>query len=172
MELSSGLFSSDSLDGFLQQKWKDGLVDASSTYFTNKRKRDDSGQAINSVHNGSTEGRNSPLPESIRRTRPFIHISGQKGVYFSERWEPNGSTLYLPVNGSLLTNIDKYDQISFEQGLFFIGDASGAFQQKAEGQAIHCWRYSEQERKLFIALSYFFTNIQAFQDVVTSLGCL
>lgn len=67
---------------------------------------------------------------------PFIHISGQKGVYFSERWEPNGSTLYLPVDGSLLTNIDKYDQISFEQGLFFIGDISGAFQQKAQGTGV------------------------------------
>lgn len=148
----------------------DGVT--SSAYLPNKRKRDDVGQESNSVHNGDTILRNSVFSEFSRRNRPFIHISGQKGVYFSERWEPNGSTLYLPVNGSLLTNIDKYDQISFEQGLFFIGDISGAFQQKAQGQAIHCWRYNEQERKLFIALSYFFTNLQAFQDVVTSLGCL
>ncbi|XP_042563928.1 uncharacterized protein si:dkey-109l4.3 [Clupea harengus] len=172
MELSNGLFSSESLNGLLQQKWRNGQGDASSTYLSNKRKRDDVGQENNGVHNGNTELRNSLFPEPSRKNRPFIHISGQKGVFFSERWEPNGSTLYLPVNGSLLTNIDKYDQISFEQGLFFIGDLSGAFQQKAQGQAIHCWRYSEQERKLFIALSYFFTDQQAFQDVVTSLGCL
>ncbi|XP_076144278.1 uncharacterized protein LOC143126261 [Alosa pseudoharengus] len=171
MERSNGLFSTESLDGLLHQKWSNGLGDATPVYLSNKRKRDDVGQE-NGVLNGNTELRNSLFSEPPRRNRPFIHISGQKGVYFSERWEPNGSTLYLPVNGSLLTNVDKYDQITFEQGLFFIGDLSGAFQQKAQGQAIHCWRYNEHERKLFIALSYFFTNLQAFQDVVTSLGCL
>lgn len=63
----------------------------------------------------------------------FVLIDGQRGVFYSESWEPNGSTLYLPVNGTLLANIEKYDQISFEQGCFCIGNAAGGFQQKVQG---------------------------------------
>ncbi|KAI4890908.1 hypothetical protein NFI96_017286 [Prochilodus magdalenae] len=90
----------------------------------------------------------------------FVLIDGHRGVYYSESWKPNGSTLYLPVSGTVLANVDKYDQISFEQGCFCIGDEAGRFQQKAQGQTINCWRYSQTDRKLFIALSYFFTNGQ------------
>ncbi|KAG7461557.1 hypothetical protein MATL_G00192340 [Megalops atlanticus] len=143
----------------------------------NKRKRSYAG---NDGANGNgcmceeNEGqKNFEVQGTIRKQRScFVPIDGNRGVYYSECWEPNGSTLYLPVNGSLLANMDKYDQISFEQGFFCIGEESGGFQQKAQGQAIHCWRYSEQEKKLFIALSYFFTSFHVFQDVVSSLGGL
>lgn len=65
----------------------------------------------------------------------FVLIDGQRGVYYSESWECNGSTLYLPVNGTVLANIEKYDQISFEQGCFCIGNAAGGFQQKVQGRS-------------------------------------
>ncbi|XP_066576860.1 uncharacterized protein LOC136766892 [Amia ocellicauda] len=102
----------------------------------------------------------------------FISIPANRGVYYSECWKPNGSTLYLPVTNSLLVNMEKYDQVSFEEGFFFIGDKSGGFLQKEQGQAIHCWRYSDQEKKLFIALSYFFVNVYMFQEVMNALGGL
>lgn len=102
----------------------------------------------------------------------FVMIDGQRGVYYSESWKPSGSTLYLPVVGTVLANMTKYDQISFEQGCFCIGDESGRFQHKAQGQAVNCWRYSEQDGKLFISLSYFFTNAQVFQEMLSSLECL
>ncbi|XP_072519500.1 uncharacterized protein [Salminus brasiliensis] len=140
-----------------------------------KRKRSD----LNTM-NGGAAGENggaASLPPFPTQTPPrkhsgFVMIDGQRGVYYSESWKPNGSTLYLPVSGTVLVNVDKYDQISFEQGCFCIGDQTGRFQQKAQGQAINCWRYSEQERKLFISLSYFFTNAQVFQEVLSSLECL
>ncbi|XP_065126643.2 uncharacterized protein [Paramisgurnus dabryanus] len=125
-----------------------------------------------SIVNGKEEDFPKVYPKESLRRRGFVLIDGQRGVYSSENWQPNGSTLYLPVNGTLLANIEKYDQISFEQGGYCIGNAAGGFQQKVQGQAIHCWRYSEQDRKLFIALSYLFTNLQVFQEFISSLDCL
>ncbi|XP_048031706.1 uncharacterized protein si:dkey-109l4.3 [Megalobrama amblycephala] len=149
-------------------KWVNGFTEMSPICLPSKRKRND----VNNVNGNEEEGpKGFPSKESLRK-RGFVLIDGQRGVYYSESWEPNGSTLYLPVNGTLLANIEKYDQISFEQGCFCIGNAAGGFQQKVQGQAIHCWRYSERERKLFIALSYLFTNLQVFQDVVSALDCL
>ncbi|KAI5104794.1 hypothetical protein C0J45_4466 [Silurus meridionalis] len=104
----------------------------------------------------------------------FVRIDGQRGVYFSESWEPNGSTLYLPVHGTVLANMQKYEQISFEQGCFCIGDETGGFLQRVQGQALHCWRYSKTDTKLFIALSYFFTNrdVEVVRDLKPILGKL
>ncbi|XP_064415262.1 uncharacterized protein SI:DKEY-109L4.3 [Latimeria chalumnae] len=102
----------------------------------------------------------------------FLSIPSNKGVYLSELWKPNGSTLYQPVTSSLMINMKKYDQISFEEGLFFIGDKAGGYLQKEQGHVIHCWRFDEREKKLFIALSFLFTNSYMFQEVVGILGSL
>ncbi|KAF5898969.1 glyoxylate reductase hydroxypyruvate reductase-like protein, partial [Clarias magur] len=119
--------------------------DAAAGYLPQKRKRAD-------------------FPNMTGERSHFMKIDGQRGVYYSERCEPNGSTLYLPVRGTVLANMHKYEQISFEQGYFCTGDETGGFQQRVQGQALHCWRYSKAERKLFIALSYFFTNTDVFQE--------
>ncbi|XP_076877130.1 uncharacterized protein LOC143526546 isoform X2 [Brachyhypopomus gauderio] len=150
------------------QKWGHGAAQTPPECFPNKRKRTDP--------NGSVGDRCDTLgsvsfKETLKKSS-FVMIEGQRGVYYSERWETNGTTLYLPVSGSVLANMATYDQISFEQGCFCVGDTAGRFQHKAQGQAIHCWRYSMVERKLFIALSYFFTNLQVFQEVLHTLECL
>lgn len=69
MEHCNGLFTSESLDGLLQQKWRNGVGDSvtPSEYLPNKRKRDDVGQESNGVHNGNTVLRNSLFPEFSRR---------------------------------------------------------------------------------------------------------
>lgn len=63
----------------------------------------------------------------------FVQILPNKGIFQSEKWKPNGSTLYYPVTSHLLVNFEKYDQISFDEGMFFIGDDSGGCLQKEEG---------------------------------------
>ncbi|XP_060782773.1 uncharacterized protein si:dkey-109l4.3 [Neoarius graeffei] len=113
-----------------------------------------------------------PVKETAKNHSHFVQLDGHRGVYYSESWEANGSTLYLPVRGIVLANMHKYEQISFEHGCFCIGDETGGFRQRVQGQALHCWRYSKEDKKLFIALSYFFTNGDVFQDVLSSLECL
>ncbi|XP_067312632.1 uncharacterized protein si:dkey-109l4.3 [Pseudorasbora parva] len=148
--------------------WINGFTEMPPICLPSKRKRND----MNNVNSKEADGpKGFPSTDNLKK-RGFVLIDGQRGVFYSESWEPNGSTLYLPVNGTLLANIEKYDQISFEEGCFCIGNAAGGFQQKVQGQAIHCWRYSERERKLFIALSYLFTNLQVFQEVVSTLDCI
>ncbi|XP_051945060.1 uncharacterized protein si:dkey-109l4.3 [Xyrauchen texanus] len=161
-----GLQSSNAFEAHL--KWGNGFIDTSPVCLPSKRKRTDLG-VLNANEEADSKGF---LSKDSLRKGGFLVIDGQRGVYYSESWEHNGSTLYLPVCGTLLANIEKYDQISFEQGCFCIGNSAGGFQQKVQGQAIHCWRYSERERKLFIALSYLFTNLQVFEEVVSTLDCL
>ncbi|XP_035388099.1 uncharacterized protein si:dkey-109l4.3 [Electrophorus electricus] len=169
MEFSE--FPSTSNGQALLQKWENGVVETSSDYLLSKRKRSDP----NNMDGSAGSRCNSSSCVSIKETKKtssFVMIDGQRGVYYSETWKPNGGTLYLPVSGGVLANMAKYDQISFEQGCFCIGDAMGRFQNKAQGQAVHCWRYSVVEKKLFIALTYFFTNFQVFQEVLHALECL
>ncbi|XP_072553841.1 uncharacterized protein [Paramormyrops kingsleyae] len=174
MDVVSGLPTSP--DGWISGHWGAGFAQQPSDCLPSKRKRSCAGG--DGPHgNGHVQDHGGPklcpIQGVVKKHRScFIPIDGNRGVYYSERWEPNGSTLYFPVTGSLLANMDKYDQITFEQGCFFIGDESGGFRQKAQGQAIHCWRYGEQEKKLFISLSYFFSSFDVFQDVVSSLGGL
>ncbi|KAG7328794.1 hypothetical protein KOW79_006968 [Hemibagrus wyckioides] len=148
------------------QEWHN---EASTGYLPQKRKRSD---VPIMTGDRSDRGAVYPTKETAGHHSSFVRIDGQKGVYYSESWEPNGSTLYLPVRGTVLANMQKYEQISFEQGCFCIGDESGGFLQRVQGQALHCWRYHKEDRKLFIALSYFFTNCDVFQEVLSHLECL
>ncbi|KAG9486315.1 hypothetical protein GDO78_006617 [Eleutherodactylus coqui] len=100
----------------------------------------------------------------------FIQMLPSKGIFQSEKWKPNSSTMYHPVTSHLLVNFEKYDQISFDEGLFFIGDESGGCLQKEQGHVIHCWRFDDKEKMLFIAMSYLFTNVPTFQEVVSRLN--
>ena len=96
MELSNGLFSSESLNGLLQQKWRNGQGDASSTYLSNKRKRDDVGQENNGVHNGNTELRNSLFPEPSRKNSKldiFAHLATSHSCVVSHPFNPFGTQL-------------------------------------------------------------------------------
>ncbi|XP_058859220.1 uncharacterized protein si:dkey-109l4.3 [Acipenser ruthenus] len=119
--------------------------------------------------NGNEKRATAQETVSLRRSS-FVSIYANRGVYQSECWKPNGSTLYLPVTSNLLVNMEKYDQISFEEGSFFIGDKSGGCLQREHGQVIHCWRYDGQDKKLFIALSFLFIHIHMFQEVLSILG--
>ncbi|KAG8594447.1 hypothetical protein GDO81_001206 [Engystomops pustulosus] len=104
------------------------------------------------------------------RVTCFVRMLPNKGIFQSEKWKPNGSTLYFPVTSHLLVNFEKYDQISFDEGLFFIGDDSGGCLQKEQGHVIHCWRFDDKEKTLFIAISYLFTNVFTFHDIVGQLS--
>ncbi|TSO15250.1 hypothetical protein Baya_9896 [Bagarius yarrelli] len=139
--------------------------EASAGYLPQKRKRSD---VLNMTGDRSECADAFPAKETHRNSSSFVRLDGQKGVYYSERWEPNGSTLYLPVRDTVLANVHRYEQLSFEHGCFCIGDHAGGFLQRVQGQALHCWRYSEAERKLFIALSYFFTNCETCCDFFSS----
>ncbi|KAL4641622.1 hypothetical protein GN956_G10781 [Arapaima gigas] len=168
----------DGVNGFpLGLSWGNGFAEQTADCAPSKRKRscaenDAQGDAARGTA-AQQDQKVYPVHAALNKHRSsFIPIDGNRGVYCSECWEPNGSTLYFPVTGRRLVNMDKYDQITFEQGCFFIGDESGGFQQKAQGQAIHCWRYSEREKKLFISLSYFFSSFHVFEEVVGSLGGL
>ncbi|MCJ8733712.1 hypothetical protein PDJAM_G00226790 [Pangasius djambal] len=143
--------------------------ETSAGYLPQKRKRSD---FPNMTGDRSECAAAFPAEETAKNHSRFVRIDGQRGVYYSESWELNGSSLYLPVRGTVLANMHKYEQISFEQGCFCIGDETGGFRQRVQGQALHCWRYSKEDKKLFIALSYFFTHCDVFQEVLSSLGCL
>ncbi|KAJ1205289.1 hypothetical protein NDU88_000724 [Pleurodeles waltl] len=153
--------------------WDNGSNGTISNVLSPKRKRscaDD--ESI--VSNGIDEPGEERTPKSLCQvTRgSFVSIRPNQGVFQTESWKPHGSTLYHPVVSQLLVNIEKYDQISFEEGAFFIGDASGGCLQKESGHAIHCWRYDEKEKKLFIALSFLFTNFFVFQEIACLLGAV
>ncbi|XP_077126428.1 uncharacterized protein LOC143782628 [Ranitomeya variabilis] len=104
------------------------------------------------------------------RATCFVQMLPNKGIFQSEKWKPNGSTLYYPVTSHLLVNLEKYDQISFDEGMFFIGDDSGGCSQKEQGHVLHCWRFDDKEKTLFIAMSYLFTKFSTFQEVVSCLN--
>ncbi|XP_047013352.1 uncharacterized protein si:dkey-109l4.3 [Ictalurus punctatus] len=143
--------------------------ETSAGFLPPKRKRSD---LTNMTGDRCDSSSAFPAKETAKNHSRFVRIDGQRGVYYSESFEPNGSTLYLPVCGTVLANMHKYEQISFEQGCFCVGDETGGFRQRVQGQALHCWRYRKDVRKLFIALSYFFTNCDVFQEVLSSLECL
>lgn len=100
----------------------------------------------------------------------FVQLHAHQEIFQSEKWKPNGSTLYHPLSSHLLVNFEKYDQISFDEGLFFIGDETGGCLQKEQGHVIHCWRFDDKEKTLFIAMSYLFTNFCVFQEIVNRLN--
>lgn len=130
-----------------------------------KRKRWENGH-IHETTACKEEGKEA----SRTRATCFVQILPNKGIFQSEKWKPNGSTLYYPVTSHLLVNFEKYDQISFDEGMFFIGDDSGGCLQKEEGHVIHCWRFDDKEKTLFIAMSYLFTNFSTFQEVASRLN--
>nr|DBA28514.1 TPA: hypothetical protein GDO54_008860 [Pyxicephalus adspersus] len=130
-----------------------------------KRKRNENGYLGDK--NGDKDHCNAP---SRFGGNCFVRLHAHKGIFQSERWKPNGSTLYYPLSSHLLVNFEKYDQISFDEGLFFIGDESGRCLQKEQGHVIHCWRFDDKEKTLFIAMSYLFTNFCMFQEIVNQLS--
>ncbi|KAM4809248.1 uncharacterized protein WCC33_013238 [Rhinophrynus dorsalis] len=134
-----------------------------------KRKRYENGGCFPDT-NGSGENEHAKPFPSLRAGR-FIRMLPNRGIFQSESWKPNGSTLYHPVSKNLLVNFDKYDQISFDEGFFFIGDESGGCLQKEQGQVIHCWRFDEKEKTLFIALSFLITDFCIYQEIARCLNC-
>ncbi|XP_075720761.1 uncharacterized protein LOC142761448 isoform X2 [Rhinoderma darwinii] len=136
-----------------------------SNGIAHKRKRYENGYLNDS--NGSKEDVKGPTKS---RATCFVQMLPNKGIFQSENWKPNGSTLYYPITSHLFVNFEKYDQISFDEGLFFIGDNSGGCSQKEQGHVIHCWRFDDKEKTLFIAMSYLFTNFSTFQEIVSRLN--
>ncbi|KAM5192663.1 uncharacterized protein ACMZJ9_010120 isoform 2-T2 [Mantella aurantiaca] len=130
-----------------------------------KRKRNENGY----LGDKSGDKDDCKAPSRLKGTC-FVQLHAHKGIFQSEKWKPNGSTLYHPLSSHLLVNFEKYDQISFDEGLFFIGDESGGCLQKERGHVIHCWRFDDKEKTLFIALSYLFTNFYIFQEIVSRLS--
>lgn len=112
MELSNGLFSSESLNGLLQQKWRNGQGDASSTYLSNKRKRDDVGQENNGVHNGNTELRHSLFPEPSRKNSKldiFAHLATSHSCVVSHPFNPFGTQLVRQTVLILTVKMERLD---------------------------------------------------------------
>ncbi|XP_056430910.1 uncharacterized protein LOC130369551 isoform X2 [Hyla sarda] len=88
-------------------------------------------------------------------------------------------------NGDKQSNGTAYKRKRYENGYFtdsngckeslkgptkLRGDDSGGCVQKEQGHVINCWRFDDKEKTLFIAMSYLFTHLSTFQEVVSQLN--
>ncbi|XP_031569382.1 uncharacterized protein LOC116303905 [Actinia tenebrosa] len=104
-------------------------------------------------------------PTSFTCCKRFLPINSSNFIYESEEYKSKGETLYVPLRESVLVNVQNIEQFSFKQGSFFIGDESSRFSKVVQGVALHLWRYSDTQQKLYISRSFVFTNIQVFNDI-------
>ncbi|XP_073541026.1 uncharacterized protein [Phyllobates terribilis] len=112
-----------------------GVCNTSLSAWTNDLQSGGTAQKRKRYENGYPHDLNGCKEDgrAIRsRATCFVQMLPNKGIFQSEKWKPNGSTLYYPITSHLLVNLEKYDQISFDEGLFFIGDDSGGCLQKEQ----------------------------------------
>ncbi|XP_006824671.1 uncharacterized protein LOC102801739 [Saccoglossus kowalevskii] len=110
---------------------------------------------------------NTPL--SHFRGRKFIPLKGGSAVFHSEDVKNKEETLYLPLQDDILLNTNSMEQISFNQGSYFIGDEMGTYVKSENGYVVNLWRYDGDQRRLYIARSLLFTNLQTFIEIKTVL---
>ena len=67
--------------------------------------------------------------------RGFLHFVRDSGVYQTDVFKQSkeGDTIYLPLTGDLFVNLDRADEISFTEGLFFTGDENGRYCNSVRG---------------------------------------
>ena len=68
-------------------------------------------------------------------------VSPWIGVYRTEdvRGPGEGDTLYLPLDFDTYVNLTRVDEVTFRQGIFFIGDSSGRYIESVQGSALFQW---------------------------------
>eukprot|EP00795_Rhopilema_esculentum_P004689 gene4689-20977_t len=92
--------------------------------------------------------------------RRFLHFVRDSGVYQTDVFKQSkeGDTIYLPLTGDLFVNLDRADEISFTEGLFFTGDENGRYCNSVRGTAMHIWRYSDNKEQMVITKSFLITE--------------
>ena len=63
------------------------------------------------------------------------------GVYRTEdvKGPGEGDTLYLPLDCDTYVNLTRVDEVTFRQGIFFVGDSSGRYIKSVQGSALFQW---------------------------------
>ncbi|XP_078658489.1 uncharacterized protein LOC144903888 isoform X1 [Branchiostoma floridae x Branchiostoma belcheri] len=111
----------------------------------------------------------SPRPKTstarIIPGRRFFSLKAAGCVFQSEHWQPRGETVYQPLQHEVLINATNIEQISFSEGLAFVGNQAGAYVSTESGHMIHLWRHDNQERKLYVSRTFLFTNYQMYSEV-------
>ncbi|XP_035698915.1 uncharacterized protein LOC118431733 [Branchiostoma floridae] len=111
----------------------------------------------------------SPRPKtsSVRIVpgRRFFALKAAGCVFQSESWQPRGETLYQPLQFEVLVNATNIEQVSFSEGLAFVGNEAGAYVRTESGHMIHLWRHDNEQRKLYVSRSFLFTNYQMYSEV-------
>ncbi|XP_066298241.1 uncharacterized protein [Branchiostoma lanceolatum] len=111
----------------------------------------------------------SPRPKfsaaKIVPGRRFFSLKAAGCVFQSESWQPRGETLYQALQHEVLVNASNIEQISFSEGLAFVGNEAGAYVRTETGHMIHLWRHDNEQRKLYVSRTFLFTNYQMYSEV-------
>ena len=93
-------------------------------------------------------------------SKHFLRLPGNGGVYESQDCTDVTTTLFSPLQHDVMINLRSIEQLSFATGVFFVADASGVYERKAEGCIVNLWRYNESERRIYISRSLLITDQQ------------
>ena len=94
--------------------------------------------------------------------RNFVKIPASENIFHTEEWKDKQTTLYDPLTEDIMVNMQNIEQISFGSGSFFIADDTGNYCGNREGHIINFWRFSDQERRLFICRTFLVCEVQAY----------
>lgn len=129
-----------------------------------KRKRIDDDFTYNLFsHNGSSVS---------SRPKNFVRLAGSSNTFHSELWKEDSQTLYLPVQGDLLINMTRIEQVSFASGTFFVCDSAGNYASKESGQVVNFWKYDVLAKRLFISRSLLFTDAETYREFAMQLDLI
>ncbi|XP_064607150.1 uncharacterized protein LOC135471753 [Liolophura sinensis] len=109
---------------------------------------------------------------SVSTSKSFLPLPKCDRIFHTEEWKPRGTTLFLPLLEDILVNLKNLEQISFNRGTYFVADNDGNYSRSIEGETLNMWRYSEQDRHLYISRTFLFTHHQDFLDVQEYLQSL
>ncbi|XP_022087893.1 uncharacterized protein LOC110977777 [Acanthaster planci] len=99
------------------------------------------------------------------RGRNFLPVKGSANVFQSELVKPKGETMYRPLTDDVLINMRHIEQVSFESGMYFIGDHRGNYVRSDHGHVINMWRFDMNQQRLFVSRSLLFTDPMKFNEL-------
>ncbi|XP_025110430.1 uncharacterized protein LOC112573939 isoform X2 [Pomacea canaliculata] len=111
------------------------------------------------------QSEDSPSSKLSVLSRQFFTIHKGSGVFDTEEWRSADKTLFRPVSEDMMVGVAKVEQITCQDGSFFVADLSGRYSRTAPGKVIHLWRYDKVQRKLYVSRSFLFTNTAEFVSV-------
>eukprot|EP00794_Sanderia_malayensis_P007972 gene7972-8831_t len=104
---------------------------------------------------------------SSKKSRTFLHFQTNTGVYQTDnlKHSKDGDTLYLPLNGDVFVNINNADEITFDEGVFFVADSAGRYSNSIEGKAMNIWRFSDSKQQMIVSKSLLITQSNVFDKI-------